>query len=139
MEMKTFAQFWMGMFFCVSTVTVALFLYLVITKWQPLWTEGFRNFGEISRAIMRLDRTAQPVAEMAPLMLGEMDAMRNSMLQMQQSMKAIEEINPDIKAMNHTMNRMTWVMDQRMDMMNKRVDRVGDKLSPPGMMLPFNW
>jgi hypothetical protein len=32
---------------------------------------------------------------------------------------------------------MTWVMDQRI--INNGMDRVGDKLSPPGMMLPFNW
>ena len=41
--------------------------------------------------------------------------------------------------MTRTMNRMTWVMDQRMGMMNNGMDRVGDKLSPPGMLLPFNW
>ena len=139
MRMKTFAEFWTGMFFCVSTVTVSVFLYLVVTKWQPLWTEGFRNFGDISKAIMHLDETARPVAEMAPLMLGEMDEMRKSMLKIQQSMRAIEEINPNVKDMTHTMNRMTWVMDQRMGMMNNGMDRVGDKLSPPGMMLPFNW
>jgi hypothetical protein len=139
MRMKTFAEFWTGMFFCVSTATVSVFLYLVLTKWQPLWTEGFRNFGDISKAIMHLDETARPVAEMAPLMLGEMDEMRKSMLKIQQSMRAIEEINPNVKDMTFTMNRMTWVMDQRMGMMNNNVDRVGDKLSPPGMMLPFNW
>ena len=107
MRMKTFAEFWTGMFFCVSTVTVSVFLYLVLTKWQPLWTEGFRNFGDISKAIMHLDETARPVAEMAPLMLGEMDEMRKSMLKIQQSMRAIEEINPNVKDMTFTMNRMT--------------------------------
>lgn len=137
--MKQFAEFWVGMFFLVSTITVAVFLYLVVTKWQPLWTDGFRDFGNISKAIMHLDRTAQPVAEMAPLILHEMDAMRQSMLKMQRSMQSIEDINPNVEAMTYSMNRMTWVMDQRMGMMNDRVDRVGDKLSPPGMMLPFNW
>ena len=139
MDMKTFTEFWKGMAFFVSTLTLAVFLYLVVIVWQPLWTEGFRNFGDISKAIMHLDETARPVAEMAPLMLGEMDEMRKSMLKIQQSMRAIEEINPNVKDMTFTMNRMTWVMDQRMGMMNNNVDRVGDKLSPPGMMLPFNW
>jgi hypothetical protein len=139
MSMKAFAEFWVGMFFLVSTLTVSVFLYLVITKWQPLWTEGFRNFGDISKAIMHLDKTAQPVAEMAPLILHEMDAMRRSMLEMERSMQTIEGINPNVKDMTRSVNRMTWVMDQRMGVMNDRVDRVGDKLSPPGMMLPFNW
>jgi len=139
MTMRTFVEFWQGMLFLVSTLTVSVIFYLVVVKWQPLWTEGFEDFGDISEAIMRLDKTAKPVAEMAPLMLGEMDAMRISMLQMQQSMKTIEEINPNVKEMTYTINRMTWVMDQRMGIMNNGMDRVGDKLSPPGMMMPFNW
>ena len=139
MTMRTFVEFWQGMFFLVSTVTVSVIFYLVVVKWQPLWTEGFKDFGDISEAIMHLDETAKPVAEMAPLMLAEMDAMRNSMLEIQQSMKTIEEINPNVKEMTYTINRMTWIMDQRMGFMNSEMDRVGDKLSPPGMMMPFNW
>ena len=138
MEMKTFTEFWKGMFFFVSTLTLSVFLYLVVIVWQPLWTEGFRNFGDISKAIIRLDRTAKPVAEMAPLMLGEMDQMRYSMMKMQQSMEIFEEMNPSVKEMTYSMNRMTRVMDQRMGTMNYEMDRMGDKLSPAGMM-PFNW
>jgi hypothetical protein len=61
------------------------------------------------------------------------------MINMQRSMESIEAINPNVKEMTHTMNRMTWVMDQRMGMINNGMDRVGNKLSPPGMLLPFNW
>jgi hypothetical protein len=139
MTMRTFVQFWQGMFFLVSTLTVSVIFYLVVVKWQPLWRGGFQDFGDISEAIMHLDETAQPVAAMAPLMLAEMDAMRESMLKMQQSMQTIEQINPNVKEMTYTINRMTWVMDQRMGLMNSEMDRVGDKLSPPGMMMPFNW
>jgi len=138
MDMKTFTEFWKGMFFFVSTLTLSVFLYLVVIVWQPLWTEGFRNFGEISKAIMRLDRTAKPVAEMAPLMLGEMDEMRKTMFKMQQSMEVMEEMNPSVKEMTYTMNRMTWVIEQRMGMMTNEMDRMGDRFSPTGMM-PFNW
>jgi hypothetical protein len=127
------------MFFLVATLTVSAVFYLLVFKWQPIWTEGFRDFGHISEAIMHLDETAQPVAEMAPLMLGEMDAMRISMLNIQRSMQTIEAINPNVQEMIHSMNRMSWLMDQRMGVMNNQMDRVGDKLSPPGMMMPFNW
>jgi len=136
--MNTFAEFWKGMFFFVSTVTLSVLLYLVVIVWQPLWTDGFRNFGDISKAIIRLDRTAKPVAEMAPLMLGEMDEMRETMGKMQLSMETIEEINPSVKEMTHTMNRMTWVIEQRMGIMTNEMDRMGDRFSPSGMM-PFNW
>ena len=114
MNMRTFTEFWIGMFFLVATLTIAVFLYLVV------------------------DKTAKPVAEMAPLMLGEMDEMRKSMLEIQQSMEIIEELNPSVTALNHNMSRMTWVMDQRMGVMNSEMDRMGDKFSPTGMM-PFNW
>jgi hypothetical protein len=139
MTMRTFVEFWQGMFFLVATLAFSVLFYLVVVKWQPLWTEGFRDFGDISEAIMHLDKTAQPVAAMAPLILAEMDAMRSSMLNMQRSMESIEAINPNVKEMTYTMNRMTWVMDQRMGMINNGMDRVGNKLSPPGMLLPFNW
>ena len=138
MDMKPFTEFWKGMFFFVSTLTLSVFLYLVVIVWQPLWTEGFRNFGDISKAISRLDRTAKPVAEMAPLMLGEMDQMRLSMVKIQQSMETIEEINPSVKEMTYSMNRMTWVIEQRMGVMTNEMDRMGDRFSPSGMM-PFNW
>ena len=136
--MKTFTQFWKGMFFFMSTVTLSVFLFLVVVVWQPLWTEGFRNFGDISKAISRLDRTAKPVAEMAPLMLGEMDQMRLTMVKIQQSMEILEEINPSVKEMSYTMNRMNWVMEQRMGAMTEEMDQMGDKFSPRGMM-PLNW
>ncbi len=138
MDMKTFAEFWKGMFYFVATVSLATMLYLVVVVWQPLWTEGFQNFGDISRAIMRLDRTAKPVAEMAPLMLGEMDAMRSSLIEIQSSMQTIEEINPSVREMTYTMNRMNWIMERRMGEMSGEMDRMGDKFSPAGMM-PFNW
>ena len=138
MDMKEFTQFWKGMFFFISTLTLSVFLYLVVIVWQPLWTEGFRNFGDISKAITRLDKTAKPVAEMAPLMLGEMDEMRLSMAQIQQSMETIEELNPSVKEMTYTMNRMNYAMERRMGEMTYEVGQMGDKFSPMGVM-PFNW
>ncbi|HFD80511.1 MAG TPA: hypothetical protein ENK05_09005 [Gammaproteobacteria bacterium] len=138
MDMKAFSEFWKGMFYFVSTVTISVFLYLVVIVWQPLWTEGFRNFGAISKAIIRLDRTAKPVAEMAPLMLGEMDEMRKAMVKMQASMDTIEKLDPSVREINYTMNRMNWIMERRMGAMTGEMDRLGDKMSPAGMM-PFNW
>jgi len=138
MDVKPFTEFWRGMFFFVSTVAVSIGLYLLVIVWQPLWTEGFRNFGDISQAIIRLDKTAQPVAEMAPLILGVMEEMHITMVNMQQSMETIEEVNPSVKEMNKSMNHMIWVMEKRMGSMLYEMDRVGDKMSPFGMM-PSNW
>ncbi len=138
MDMKTFTEFWKGMFFLISTVSLTVMLYLVVVVWQPLWTEGFENFGGISKAIVGLDKTAKPVAEMAPLMLSEMDAMRSTMVKMQRSMETIEELNPSIKEMTYSMNQMNWVMDRRMGAMNHEMGKMGNKFSPLGI-LPSNW
>ena len=138
MEMKTFAEFWKGMFFLVAAASLSAVLYLVVVVWQPLWTEGFHNFGDISKAIGRLDRTAKPVGQMAPMILGEMDEMRVIMKKMAQSMENLEELNPSIKQMNYNMHRMTWVMERQMGEMTNEMDQMGDKFSPSGMM-PFNW
>jgi hypothetical protein len=138
MEMRTFTEFWKGMFFFVATAGLAIILYLVVVVWQPLWTEGFSNFGDISKAISRLDRTAKPVGEIAPMILGEMDEMRVIMKKMQQSMETLEELNPSIKEMNYNVHRMSWVMERQMGEMTNEMDRMGDKFSPTGMM-PLNW
>ncbi len=139
MDMHKFYEFWKGMFFFVSTLFVGTMLYLVVFKWQPLWTEGFEDFSQISKAILHLDKTARPVSEMAPLMLGEMDAMRMSLLEIEGSMKTMEEINPTVQQIHHSMNRMTWVVDQRMGHMVGEVDHMSDRMNPAGMMMPFNW
>ncbi len=47
MTMRTFVEFWKGMFFFVSTLMVSVIFYLVVVKWQPLWTEGFKDFAHI--------------------------------------------------------------------------------------------
>ena len=138
MEMKTITEFWKAMFFFVATAALSVVLYLVVVVWQPLWTEGFSNFGDISKAISRLDRTAKPVGQMAPMILGEMDEMRVIMKKMQQSMEVLEELNPSIKEMNYNVHRMSWVMERQMGEMTNEMDRMGDKFSPVGMM-PFNW
>jgi hypothetical protein len=138
MDMHRFAEFWKGMFYFVSTIFIGTMLVLVVFKWQPLWTDGFQDFSQISKAIMRLDRTAKPVAEMAPLMLNEMDQMRLSMDEIEASMKDIQEINPTMKEINANVIRMSWVMDQRMGHMIGEVNNMNDRMTPPGMM-PFNW
>jgi hypothetical protein len=138
MNIQRFAEFWRAMFFFVSTITVVVLLYLVAIVWQPIWMGGFKDFDNISKAIIRLDRTAKPVAEMAPLMLAQMDEMRQIMVRMSASMKTMESMSPNMIALNHSMNRMTWVLSRQMNVMTGEMDQMGNKFSPMGMM-PFNW
>lgn len=138
MNIQRFADFWRAMFFFVSTITVCVLLYLLITIWQPMWTRGFDHFDNISTAIMHLDKTAKPVAEMAPLMLGQMDEMRKVMMRMDASMKTMETLSPNMIALNHSMNQMTWVLSSQMGVMTGEMDQMRNKLSPFGMM-PYNW
>ncbi len=138
MSIQRFAEFWRAMFFFVSTVTVGVLLFLIIIVWQPVWTGGFKDFGNISKAIIRLDRTAKPVAEMAPLILGQMDEIRKIMMQMEDSVSTMQTMNASMIALNHNMNQMTWVLSRQMGVMTGEMDQMKNKFSPFGMM-PFNW
>lgn len=138
MNIRRFAEFWRAMFYFVSTITVGVLLYLIVIIWQPFWVTGFHDFGNISKAISRLDRTAKPVAEMAPLILGQMDEIRQIMMSMNASMKTMETVSPNMIALNHSMNQMTWVLSRQMGVMTGQMDQMNNKFSPLGMM-PFNW
>ncbi|MEE9494302.1 MAG: hypothetical protein V3W04_13110 [Gammaproteobacteria bacterium] len=138
MNSKRFADFWKGMFYLVGTFGVIIIMLLLVFVWQPLWTAGFSNFDTISNAIYRLDKTARPVAEMAPLMLGEMDKMRESIAAMEKSIATLESISKSVSTMNYSVNRMAWVVENRMGLMVGEMNQINDRMSPSGMM-PFNW
>lgn len=121
MDMKKFADFWRGMFYLTSTITMGIILYLLVIVWQPLWTGGFKDFGTISDAIGHLDATTKPAVEMVPNMLGQMTLMNQNMQQM-----------------NQNIEQMKVVMTYQMGAMNYEINQMNDRLSPAGMM-PFNW
>lgn len=155
MQIKRFADFWRGVFFLISSLSLIILMVMFIFVWQPIWTEGFKDFHTISGAISKLNETAKPSSEIAPLMLEEMAKMNNSlghmettmltideinktMISIGTSMKTIEDINPNIVSMNYTMMQMNQTLLGQMRQMNYEVDQMGDKFSPFGMM-PFNW
>jgi hypothetical protein len=130
-------------------------MVMFIFVWQPIWTKGFKDFHTISGAISKLNETAKPTSEIAPLMLEEMakmngslghiettmltiDEINKTMLSIGTSMKTIEDINPNIVSMNYTMMQMNQTLLGQMRQMNYEVDQMGDRFSPFGMM-PFNW
>ncbi|MDD5392196.1 MAG: hypothetical protein PHE17_04180 [Thiothrix sp.] len=121
MDMKKFADFWRGMFYLFSTVTMGIVLYLMVVVWQPLWTAGFADFGNISQAIGHLDETTKPASDMAPRMLEQMTLM-----------------NQNMQLMNQNVAQMRFIMGYQMGSINHQMDQMNDKFSPFGMM-PFNW
>ena len=152
---RNFANFWRGVFFLVSSLSIVILMTMFIFVWQPIWTEGFKDFHTISGAISRLNETAKPSSKIAPLLLEEIAKMNGSlghiektmltideisktMKGMETSIKTIEDINPNIVSMNYTMARMNQTMLGQMRQMNYEVDQMGNKLSPFALM-PFNW
>lgn len=119
--MKKFADFWRGMFYFTSTITMAVVLYLLVVVWQPIWTGGFQDFGKISQAIEDLDKTTKPAVAAVPEMLQEMKKMNQNMAR----------LDADISGINN-------VMTHQMGMMNYQVNHLNNKFSPRGMM-PTNW
>lgn len=101
---------------------------MFIFVWQPIWTEGFKDFHTISGAITQLNDTAKPASELAPEMLVEIKKITESMAHMETSMNSI----------NFSVDTMGRGITGQMNMMNYEVDQMGNKFSPFGMM-PFNW
>jgi len=128
MNTKKFAFISIGVFFIVSSISLAILMSMFIFVWQPIWTEGFKDFHTISGAITKLNETAKPTSQIAPEMLVEMKKISKSMVHIETSMTS----------MNDTVDHMGQAMTGQMHIMNYEVDKMGDKLSPFGMM-PFNW
>ena len=127
---KSFANFWMGMFFMASTVSLIIVMSMFVFVWQPIWTEGFKDFHTISNAIDKLDKTAKPASDSIPLMLVEMNKMQNTMRDMNGSMRHIEEMTPHVK-------QMTMVLSTEMPRITYMLGRVENKV--PNMdFIPFN-
>ncbi len=128
MNTKKFAHLSIGIFFFTSSISIAILMLMFIFVWQPIWTEGFKDFHTISDAITKLNETAKPTSQVAPEMLAEMKKITSSMVQIETS----------VKGMNYSVDNMGRAMTGQMHIMNYEVDKMGDKLSPFGMM-PFNW
>jgi hypothetical protein len=154
-QIKRFADLWRGVFFMAASISLFIVMGMFIFVWQPIWKAGFKDFNTISGAISKLNETAKPSSEIAPLLLVEISKMNDSlnhikttmltideinltMKSIGTSMKTIEDINPNIIRMNMTLDNMNYVMSGQMAIMSHEVDQMGDKFSPYGM-LPFNW
>ena len=141
---KQFANIAIGLFFLISAISLVIFMVMLLTKWQPIWTEGFKDFHTISDAIGELDQTAQPASDVIPLMLAEMVQMNKNMNEMQtimremdQSMGEIEKVTPNIQQMTASINNMNVILQTQMTNMVYLMDRIENKL-PDMDFMPFN-
>ncbi len=121
---------------------------MFIFVWQPIWTDGFKDFHTISTAIDKLDKTAQPASATIPVMLEEMTKMNQSMNEMEVimtdmhgSMVSLEEMTPEIKSMNTSVERMTTSVEQmtvviatHLGRMTFLMEQIENKLPPTNMM-----
>ena len=138
---RSFHHLWIGVFFMVSSVSLIIVMSMFIFVWQPIWSEGFKDFHTISNAIDKLDKTAQPASNVIPLMLVEMtkmnenmNKMQNIMREMNGSMESIEQMTPDIKRMTHSVDKMTVVMSTEMSRMTYLMSRVVKKIPSMNFM-----
>ena len=157
---KSFFEFWAGMFFLISSFSLLILMLMFVFVWQPIWTEGFKDFHTISQAIDKLDKTAKPASDTIPLMLAEMNKMnehmyemnknmyvmnkmnttmyemQNVMKDMGESIGSIKEMTPEIKRMTISIDQMTMVLSTEMPRMTYMMGRVDDKMPNMGFM-PF--
>ena len=138
---KKFANLWMGIFFMVSSLSLIVLMSMFVFVWQPIWTDGFKDFHTISTAIDKLDKTAQPASATIPAMLEEMTKMNQSMNEMEVimtdmhgSMVNLEEMTSEIKSMNTSVERMTVVIATHLGRMTFLMGQIENKLPPTNMM-----
>ena len=107
---KSFADFWIGVFFLLSSISLLILMMMFIFVWQPIWTEGFKDFHTISNAIDKLDKTAKPASEAIPLMLGQMSQINQHMYQMNTTMQEMKRMSQSMHDMQGTMREMNGTM-----------------------------
>ena len=150
---KRFADLWVGIFFLMSSVSLLILMLMFIFVWQPIWTEGFKDFHTISTAIDKLDKTAKPASEAIPLMLVQMNQINQHMYQMNTTMHEMKRMSKTMHEMQGTMQgmsvsignieqmtpeiqRMTTVLSTELPRMSYTISRVNNKM--PNMdFMPF--
>ena len=100
---KNFANFWIGIFFLLASVSLLILMMMFILVWQPIWSDGFDDFHTVSKAIDKLNTTAKPASDAVPLMLAEMQQMNQNMHQMNTTLY-------EMKRMSNTMYEMQNIM-----------------------------
>ena len=157
---KSFAGFWAGMFFLISSISLFILMVMFIFVWQPIWTDGFKDFHTISNAIDTLNKTAKPASDTIPLMLVEMNKMNKNMYQMNTtlhqmhrmnntlnemqnmmqamtvSLGSMEQMTPEIKRMTLSIEQMTTVLSTEIPRMTYTMGRLNNKMPSMGFM-PF--
>ena len=157
---KSFANFGIGVFFLLSSISLLILMMMFIFVWQPIWTDGFEDFHTVSEAIDQLDQTAKPASDAVPLMLVEMNRMNKNMYQMNTtlyemhkmnntmyemhnimqgmaaSMGHMEQMTPELKRMTQSIEQMTLVLSTEMPRLSYSIGRVNNKM--PNMdFIPF--
>lgn len=114
---KRFSNFSIGIFFMVSSLSIVILIFMFLWVWQPIWSDGFKDFHTISNAIEKLDKTAKPATDSIPTMLNEMTKMNRTMKEMvvimknmDESVAVIGEMTPAIKRMTLQIDRMSYVL-----------------------------
>lgn len=128
-------------------------MMMFIFVWQPIWTEGFKDFHTISNAIDKLDKTAKPASEAIPEMLVQMNQINQHMYQMNTTMHEMKRMSVTMHEMQNTMQdmnvsignieqmtpeiqRMTMVLSTELPRMSYTIGRVNNKM-PDMDFMPF--
>ena len=150
---KSFAHFWIGIFFLISSVSLLILMMMFVFVWQPIWAEGFKDFHTISTAIDKLNKTAKPASEAIPLMLVQINEINQNMYQMNATMHEMKRMSKTMHEMQDTLQgmsvsignmeemtpeikRMTMVLSSEMPRLSYTIGRVNNKMPNMGFM-PF--
>ena len=128
-------------------------MMMFIFVWQPIWTEGFKDFHTISNAIDKLDKTAKPASEAIPQILVEMNKINQHMYQMNTTLYEIKKMSSTMHEMQNIMQgmsasignmeqmtpeiqRMSMILSTEMPRLSYTIGRVNNKM-PDMDFMPF--
>ena len=124
-DFKRYANFAKGTFYLSATLLMFASSYIVYTQWQAYWSAGFKDFGSISEAIVDLEKTTRPIADVTPQIYAQMEEMNSSIAIMQKSVgrldTAVGGINASVYGISHTVPQGMQALQHKMspwEMMN---------------------
>jgi hypothetical protein len=127
-DFKRYANFAKGTFYTSATLMMFASAYLVYTQWQGYWSAGFKDFGSISEAIVKLEKTTRPISNVTPQIYAQMKDMNQSIARMQ---KAVSRMDAAVGGINSSVYGMSYSVPQRMEALQ-------NQMNPWEMMNPFN-
>jgi len=139
---QKFAFLMVGVFSATATLTMVSFTYILYTQWQGSWSGSFDDLKSISGAIVKLEKSAQPISEIAPKIVDQMAQVNRNLMQIRMAMEktnqTVEKMEQDIRGIDVAVKGINRSVYGLSGTVPHRLDTIRNKINPWRIMSPFN-